>query len=365
MSGSSIRWIVPAICVFLLLALASPPAHAQRFGKALSFAQIAFGGGYETVMNLSNRGSAAYNGSLTLLPSDTSKPFPALVNGNPVIGSTNIALIPGETATLRITSGDSSAGTVSGWVWIGDNSGVSPNLLEGNLTFYVKSADGTITDSVGVGPSTVTPQAVIPFDDFETVALALANPYDQSTTVKLALYDSQNVQKGTATQVLASNQQMPKFLYQYFPGVSLTGGRVEIQCDPGFLGTALTFVRGGQSSSLPILPSVKLYEVTSTLQGQTSTSHFYMTLEGAFVKAYTVNVVNGAPQPNSFANFAGVMQSGDLLLFGLDPSGQLVLYVRMPAFDPLKATQSGKITAFSNGPTVASADGTVTVTAIN
>ena len=114
-------------------------AFAQNFfpAKDLAFAQIAAGGGYETVLNVTNRGTSAYNGSLTLIPTDTAKPFNLLVNGNQLTGPLNLALAPDTTATLRITSGNESAGTVSGFATIRDADRDKTSLLEGNLTYYV------------------------------------------------------------------------------------------------------------------------------------------------------------------------------------------------------------------------------------
>src|SRR5437867_1309215 len=360
--------------VSLLLILLSVPATAFAQvipGKTLEFAQIAFGGGYETVLNLTNRGTSAFSGRLALFPTDSTKPFPAVVNGNPVSGGMNLALSAGATASLRITSGDASAGTLSGFARIVTTNQENASLLEGNLTYYVKSADGTIVDSVGVAPSTRILQAVIAFDDFQTVALALANHNgaNQTATTKLTLLDDKNTQIGTATQALANDQQVPKFLYQFFPGVSLTKGRVEIQSDRPFFGTALTFVKGGQAASLPFLPAIKLYNLTLKGLGQTLTSQAYFTLESGYVTGYGVNTVNGVPQPDSIEQITGLVTNGNLELFAHTDRGtstELVFYVLVPGFDPSgKSTQSGTaVLYFVNPPSVA-AQGTVTLTAIN
>jgi hypothetical protein len=355
-----------AVALFFVVAFSSFPAYAQRPGKALVFAQIAFGGGYETVANLTNRGTMAYTGTLTLRASDPTKPFPALVNGSPLAAGMglNLALDAGATATFRITSGDASAGTVSGFATIFPGNGVSDTLLEGNLTYYVKSADGTIVDSVGVAPSTPVPQAVIPFDDFQTVALALANTSPQTTTIRLTVFDDKNVQVGAAAQTLASNQQVPKFLFQYFPGVSLTRGRVEIQSDFFFVGTALTFVKGSQASSLPFLPSWNLYDITGSILGEQFAVRFYLALDGLSAKAYAVDIQNGAPVPGSFTDFTGIWQSGELVMIEREGSNE-VCYTRIPAFSPSKATQSGKIVCVGEDLPGTVVQGTLTVRAIN
>ncbi|MBI4471353.1 MAG: hypothetical protein HY646_01715, partial [Acidobacteria bacterium] len=132
--------------LLLILLSVSATAFAQRPGKSLTFAQVAFGGGYETVLNLTNRGTAAYNGTLTLRPTDPTRPYPARVNGNSVSAGMNLTLNPGATESLRITSGDASAGILSGFAIIRSTNPESDSLLEGNLTYYVKSAGGAILD---------------------------------------------------------------------------------------------------------------------------------------------------------------------------------------------------------------------------
>lgn len=165
------------LSLILILLTAPATAFAQLIPrKELGFAQIAFGGGYETVLNLSNRGTSAYNGTLTLAPTDTTKPFPALVNGSPLSGgSMNFVVNAGATATVRITSGSASTDILTGFAVIQSSTPESASLLEGNLTYYLKTPNGSVVDSVGVAPSRSIIQAVIPFDDFQTVALALAN----------------------------------------------------------------------------------------------------------------------------------------------------------------------------------------------
>jgi len=349
--------------LLLILFSVSATAFAQP-GKNLTFAQIAFGGGYETVVNLTNRGTAVYNGTLTLRPTDPTRPYPARVNGNSVSAGMNLTLNPGATESLRITSGDASAGILSGFAIIRSTNRESASLLEGNLTYYVKSADGAILDSVGVAPSIPIRQAVIPFDDFQTIALALANPTNQTATVRLTLFNEMNTQMGGVTQALTNNQQIPKFLREFFPGVSLTKGRVEIQSDRAIAGTALAFV-GGEASSLPFLPSIKMYEARLDVPGEgTFTGHVYATILGDVVTGYVVDTMNGVPQPDTLETFVGRVRDGNLEISDLEGSNE-ISFVRFPGFNPLARTQSGTIMVYSLNPPRLEFSGTITLTAIN
>ncbi len=59
-------------------------AFAQDFFayKDLAFAQIAAGGGYETVLNATNRGASSYSGTLTLILSGLEHESGLLKNGS-------------------------------------------------------------------------------------------------------------------------------------------------------------------------------------------------------------------------------------------------------------------------------------------
>jgi len=345
---------------------ASQTAFAQLVpAKDLGFAQIAFGGGYETVLNVTNRGTSIYNGTLTLWPTDRTKPFPALVNGSPVPGQITLALNAGATASLRITSGNVSAGTLSGFATIIGNNREADNLLEGNLTYYVKSADGTIVDSVGVAPSRPIFLAVVPFDDYHTVALALANfsPFNATAPVRLTLFDENNTQVGTFNQALGPMQQLPRFLSELFPGLSFTKGRVEITSGIPILGTALTFVKG-QASSLPFSQSTKLYDATlSVTPGGTFSSHAYVSVDGPYVTLYTFDTENGVPQPGTLDRAVGLVTDGTLEILSREGSNEIASVV-IPGFNPQAVTQTGTFVSYSLSPGGVLAQGTVTLTLI-
>lgn len=101
-------------------------------------------------------------------------------------------------------------------------------------------------DSVGVVPSSRLFKAVIPFDGFQSVALAPArfSGGPEAMPITLTLFDDKGVRVGSADQALAPSQHTAKFLYQFFPAVSSTR-RVEIRSsDRPFIGTALLLPGG-------------------------------------------------------------------------------------------------------------------------
>ncbi len=325
--------------------------------KDLAFAQVAAGSGYETVLNITNRGTSPYTGTLSLTRS-SGAPWSALVNGNPMNGTLNLVVNPGATVSLRITLGDPSLGVQSGFAVIRDADYTQASTVEGTLTYYVRSSNGTILDSIGVAPSSEVLQTVIPFDDFTTIALAMANINAAGLTanIKLTLFDDKNTQVGSAAnQAISVNNQVPRYLYQYFPGVVLTKGRVEIQSDQLILGTALTFT-SNQYSSLPFVGAVKAYN--------------YSVNAGSIVTSGQVFVRVDSPYVTGFADgeIMGNLHNGNLRIYAHGNGGQpteYIMYAKIPAFDLSKATQSGPIIYYYVNPPSVAAQGTITLTAIN
>ncbi len=344
------------VAVFLLV---SSAALAQDIypTKDLAFAQVAAGAGYETVLNVTNRGTSPYAGTLSLFRSSGAA-WSVLVNGNPVNGTMNLVVNPGATISLRITLGDASLGVQSGFAVIHVTDYTQTSIIEGTLTYYVKSANGTILDSIGVAPSNEVIQAVIPFDDFTTIALAMANINAAGLTanVKLTLFDDKNTQMGAAaTQTLPVNNQVPRYLYQYFPGVTLTKGRVEIQSDQLILGTALTFTNN-QYSSLPFVGGVKAYNYSISAGSIVTSGQFFIRVDSPYVTGFADGEIMGN------------VHNGNLRLYAHGNGGQpteYVMYAKIPAFDPSKATQSGPIIYYYVNPAGVAGQGTVTLTAIN
>ena len=279
----------------LLLLVLPLTAHAQTTHpkKDLVFAQVAAGGGYETILNVTNRGANTYSGVLSLYHL-TSEAWNPLVNGTRIAGGKmSISIGKGTTATYTITQ---DGGTEAGFALLMANDMALDNSLEGTLTYYIRSSNGTLVDSVGVQPSTEIYFTTIPFDDFSKLALALANPNAVGATVKLSLFDEANTRISALDQSLASKQHMAKYLWQLFPSVQLARGRLEIQSDVSILGTALTDI-SGQSSSLPLLPGVKAYTFNVEALGQSGEVNVWF--DGAFVHGYIRGLKSfGAPVSN-------------------------------------------------------------------
>jgi hypothetical protein len=349
--------------LILILPLA---ANAQniRPRKALAFAQIAAGGGYETILNVTNRGTTTCNGTLSLFRA-AGQAWNPVVNGNAVSdGKFNITLEKGATATFQITL---PGGTESGFAIIKASDEKLTNFLEGTLTYFVKSGSA-LTDSIGVPPSNEVYLATVPFDDFSTLALALANANTTKAAVKLTVLSEINEQAGTLELPLESKQHTAQYLWQLFPSVHLQKGRLDIQSDLPVLGTALTD-KSGQLSSLPVLPAVKAYTFSASVLGSTITGELSFWIDGPSVQGYLRTLAaNGVPAPQvDTLNLGGALVNNVLQWYTSAPPGQegLLSFGIMNPFLPAAATQQGQVWLFNNLNQHLLGQGTITFTAIN
>jgi hypothetical protein len=282
--------------VILFVALSSSFALAQLSPenyfpfKDMIFAQVAAGGGLESLITLNNRGTDTYAGTAYFYKGQGEDPVVG-IPWNPLVGGTAITggqyaltIAPGKTVSLRITG---AGGTETGYIVIKRADFGITNFLEGNLTYFIKSG-GQIVDSIGVLPSTPFVYASLPFDDFSTVALAYANTdyYGRVANVTLRLYDADNILRDTfGPVVIGARGHGAEYLPEIFEGTSIQRGRVEMQSDVYICGIAMTQAAGGQFSSLPLGSTVRSYNVNTGGVG-VSLARISLWTEGVFVCGY-------------------------------------------------------------------------------
>ncbi len=349
----------------LLLVLVPLTAHAQVLypKKDLAFAQVAAGGGYETVLNVTNRGPNTYNGVLNLYHL-TLQAWNPLVNGTRITnGKLNVSLNKGVTASYRITQ---DGGTEAGFAILVASDLALDNYLEGTLTYYIRSSTGDLVDSVGVQPSSEIYLTTIPFDDFSTLALALANANTKGASARLSLFSDTNASISTLDRPLASGEHLAVYLRQLFPSVQMTKGRLEISSDQPIIGTALTDI-GGQFSSLPLLPAVKAY--TFNVGGFGYSGQISLWFDGPYVQGYArATTVGGVPDPQpDTLHLVGTLVDGVLQLSvtGQPTSDQQLSYILVNPFSLSQTTVQASWTAWwlTSHNLIGSA--TATMTAVN
>lgn len=296
-------WIV---LMTLAVAIASPGLGQNLVQqKDLSFAQVAVGGGYETVITLTNRGTFDYSGTLFLRRGLEGGSWNPTVDGEAITsGQVDVEIAVGRTITLRLTGDE----VQSGLAVLVAYDAVLDNFVEGNLTYFVRSGS-TLDDSIGVGPSIETYLASVPFEDFSAVALALANPDwrtegAETATATIRLLDEAGAEIATETVTLTPFAHSARFLSQIFEE-EVERGKIEIASDFPVVGTALTFI-SGQLSSLPMLPSPVSYTLLmSQNDGTELTGEMTLWADGYFVKGYlSIYEKDGEPLENPSLTFA-------------------------------------------------------------
>ena len=363
----------------LLIVLLPLTAHAQNLysKKDLAFAQVAAGDQYDTVINVTNRGPNTYNGVLYLY-TQAGQAWSPLVNGVQITdGQMNIAIPKGATATYRITK---AGGTEAGFAVIlaSDllaSGAVLNNFLEGTLTYFVYSGS-TLVDSVGVQPSSEFYLTAIPFDDFSTIAYALANLNTTTVTPRLSLYSDTNVLVASANlPQFAPGQHMAEYLRQRFQGAQITRGRLEIQSDLPIIGTILTdnydtVTQLSQLSSLPMLPAVKAYTFSGSIGVMSVTGELSFWLDGRFVQGYLRVLTFGGVQEQNpdTLSLTGSLADGLLQMItsgNPQATNSLLVNTIIESFSLSQTTLQGLATAWWLDNHSLAGTGTLTLTAIN
>ena len=252
--------------------------------KDTVFGQVAVGGGIETVINLTNRGTYAYTGSIRFLRGEGIA-WNLRVDGSLISnGEYSLEIQPRSTATVRLT-GDRLE---SGAAVVVSQDLLLDNFIEANLTYFVRSGE-SVADSVGVSPSKEFYLASVPFQDLESIALALVNgdlSGERLAHVLLRLFNEAGSQLAEKTLELGSFFHDASFLSELFPGLNLQRGKVEISSDIPIFGTALT-LEEGEISSLPLEPSPVSYTVRMiSSEGSVATGEMALWAEGFFVRGY-------------------------------------------------------------------------------
>ncbi len=305
---------------FVLIWLAfTAVASAQNFfpKKDAAFGQVVVGGGYETVINLTNRGTHSYVGTLELFrtANNESVPWNPTVNGIAVEnGELGVEIQSQATVTLSLTGSQLEAGAAI----LQSDDLLLDNLIEANLTYLILE-DGRVSDSVGIAPSKEFYRASIPFEKFSETALALVNgdlSEERTANVTLSLYSGDGSSLGPKKPLtLGPLSHTARFLHEHFPGQTLEGGKVEIASDIPIFGTALTF-SGGQFSSLPLDPAPVTYSVRLEDDEGYATGELALWADGSFIRGYMmISGLDGvAWEVPEFSLVNGELEDGRLRL---------------------------------------------------
>ena len=346
---SHIQWKPYAALAFWLVLLAGAANGQYLQHKDLAFPQVVAGDSVESVICLTNRGNSDYLGTMRFWTGQNQDWNPQ-VNGSQVTGSSiELSVGPGETVVLRVTGDiDLTAGAVA--LQAHDLS--LDNSIEGTLVYVINRES---YDSVGISPATGLYRSILPFDDFSSVGLALANADSwEAAVVKLSLFDGSGQLQETSVRLLAERSHEARFLSELFTAV-VSNGRVEIESTIPLMATAVTLERN-EISALPLLPASVVYEFRTENGGQVDLAEVVLWSEGPFVKGYLRFLeVDGEPltRPENFL-VTGTLENEVLRLtqFGAGPEiggEETVNYLKIEGFSFSGGSWAGSYTRIMNG----------------
>jgi hypothetical protein len=262
--------------------------EAEYFpNKDLIFPQVVAGGEYQTDLTVTNRGTEAWEGTLTFYrrKGEIWNPY---VNEVQIADGAISAAIPSKaTRTYKVTlPGSAEVGYLIAKKK--ENPSID-NSLQGHLTYYIRNGE-QISDSIGVLPSNPFFAATVPFEDFNSICFAFVNTNVDGAraTVTFRLYSDTNETMGTYTLPLAGKEHAAMYLWQMFNGVTIGRGRVEIGVDVPISGIALIQVAGGQYSSIPLTSTYRHYHITYAGISEITFKELTLWTEGLFIHGYAV-----------------------------------------------------------------------------
>jgi hypothetical protein len=253
----------------LQLSLTDPGPVGAETTTNIYFAQVAVGGGYNTVFTLMNTGSTAVNGTLFVTDSNgnpfninlTEPSAPVSAGGQIDAVGSNFPvgpIAPGGTKFYTAAAVNSTDPVKNGWARV-QNIGGS---LNGVATFAVTSG-GAITTIAGVLSSQLVNVATIPIEDNVNqnrfTGYAVANPGTSNITVKVVIVNDTGTVRIPDLNVRALNplgggMQVARFFFQDSIPAVFRGSAVLIgQGNAQFACVALV-LQGSLFTAIPVIP---------------------------------------------------------------------------------------------------------------
>ncbi len=190
------------------------------------FAQIADGGGQQTLVTLNNPGAQMVQGTLAFFDDDGA-PLVLDVNGSGNVFSVPFAIPP--QSSIGIQTSGASAEPTRGWAQV-----TSEASLSGSSIFEFVGADSTIVTEAGVANSDLTGngsvfvEVILPPTRSSALStgVAVANPSDEEAVISYSLLDAGGAVVSTVVETLPAGGHTAVFTEQLFslaPGAAVTG----------------------------------------------------------------------------------------------------------------------------------------------
>jgi hypothetical protein len=190
-----------------------------NIAKAITFAQLALGGGYEATLFMTNKSAFKWDGEIRIYQGNTQKwAYPWSVNGKDWSGNAGFSTSIDPKATKKyILRGDST--TRSGYMMI-NASGTSSTSDIAVAYFYNFYANGSLRDSVGSPPSAWDSKFMFTAEVTSTVDTGMAWCYGSAYTaspfgIRLTAFDENG--NTVTSETFTYDGHAAKFITQYLP----------------------------------------------------------------------------------------------------------------------------------------------------
>lgn len=230
------------------------------FGQQGSFAQIAYGGGWQTTFTLLNQSDTLLaNVTLTFFGDDGS-PLNVPIQDAATTSSYTISIVPGGLQSVVLSSPSSTSS--QGWA----SMNVSGGIVRGQASFRWLLPNKTISEAViplstsgsvlCVVPSPASDVILIPFDNTTgkyVTSLALANTTLGFLSGPIEFVDQSNNLLVADTLVLTPRQHVAFVIPETYPALAGKKGTLRIHQTPLKL-TVLALLSNSSNSITTILP---------------------------------------------------------------------------------------------------------------
>ncbi len=179
------------------------------------FAQVAVGGGWNTVFTFLNTGTDAVTGNLILTANDGTPMNVSVNTPTPTTGSSIPLSIPaGGIQVLTASPVNATDPTTTGWGMVESSGG----QLGGVGTFQYFGSGGNLITVAGVLSASPVTTATIPVDNDSTqnrqVGYAVANTGTSPLTIKVDVVDTTGATQTSFNINLNAGAQLARFLFQ-------------------------------------------------------------------------------------------------------------------------------------------------------
>ena len=258
------RFVKMLLCMNLFLMFYPMPLRSQTAGFDILIPHLALGGGYRSILYISDPVGLAQRDVEVSFFDDGGSPLAVRINSGPASASTRLTLSRFEEKGLTLTVDGNSVRT--GWVRIRCDRSTK---LNASLRFLFAGSGASPTDAVGIFPSGAQRVWYVTVDRStagQYTGIGAANPNNRPLEVEFNFYQGAKRVPGTTAvrKTLAPLGHLAIFAHELFP-VNFSGvATLEVYGVDGNLSVTALHADAFQYSSLPAHTAVEVWDLAVT-----------------------------------------------------------------------------------------------------